>query len=75
VDGTAAVLFCCVGASFAMMEAVLLLATIATQFKLRVVEDHPVVSRPSFTLRPNYGIRMSLRSQESSVPRVALAHF
>ena len=65
----------CIGASFAMMEAVLLLATIATQFKLRVVEDHPVVPVPSFTLRPKHGIRMSLRSQESIVPRAVLAHF
>jgi cytochrome P450 len=65
----------CIGASFATMEAVLLLATIATHFKLRVVEDHPVVPVPSFTLRPKYGIRMSPRSQESSVPRAVLAHF
>jgi cytochrome P450 len=50
----------CIGAGFAMMEAVLLLATIATQFKLRLVKDHPVVPVPSFTLRPKYGIRMSL---------------
>jgi cytochrome P450 len=50
----------CVGAGFATMEAVLLLATIASRFKLSMVEAHPVVAVPSFTLRPKYGIRMTL---------------
>lgn len=51
----------CIGAGFAMMEAVLLLATIAAEFELRLVENHPVVPVPSFTLRPKYGIRMRLK--------------
>lgn len=50
----------CVGASFAMMEATLLLATIAQRFRLRMVPRHPVVPVPSITLRPRYGIKMSL---------------
>jgi cytochrome P450 len=50
----------CIGAGFATMEAVLLLATIVQRFQLRLVEDHPVVPVPGFTLRPKYGIRMSL---------------
>lgn len=53
----------CIGAGFAMMEAVLLLATIATRFRLRVVDDHPIVAVPSFTLRPNNGIRMELKQR------------
>jgi cytochrome P450 len=51
----------CIGASFAMMEAVLLLATIAGQFQLGKVEGQPIVPVPSFTLRPKEGIYMSLR--------------
>jgi cytochrome P450 len=50
----------CVGQSFAMMEAILLLATIAQRFRFAVVPDHPVVPMPSVTLRPKHGIRMVL---------------
>jgi len=50
----------CIGNSFAMMEAVLLLATIAQRFSLRVVPNQPVVPVPSFTLRPKHGIFMKL---------------
>jgi cytochrome P450 len=52
----------CIGTSFAMMEATLLLATIAHKFQLNSVPDHPVVLVPSFTLRPKYGIRMTLKT-------------
>lgn len=50
----------CIGSSFAMTEAVLLLATIARRFQLRLVTEHPVVAVPSFTLRPKDGIRVAL---------------
>ena len=50
----------CVGASFAMMEATLLLAAIVQRFRLRMVPGHKVVPVPSITLRPKYGIKMSL---------------
>jgi cytochrome P450 len=53
----------CIGASFAMMEATLLLATIAQHFQFRVVPGHPVMPTPSFTLRPKQGIRMGLESR------------
>jgi cytochrome P450 len=55
----------CIGTGFAMMEAVLLLATIAARFELRLIEDHPVVPVPSFTLRPKYGIRMRLKRRRA----------
>lgn len=55
----------CVGASFAMMEATLLLATMAQTFQLRAVPEHPVVPVPSFTLRPKHGIRMTLKARQS----------
>jgi cytochrome P450 len=50
----------CIGASFAMMEANLLLAAIAQRFQLRLVPGHPVAALPSITLRPRHGMRMSL---------------
>jgi cytochrome P450 len=55
----------CIGASFAMMEAALLLVTIAQQFRLRSLPGHPVVPVPSFTLRPKHGLRMILHSAGS----------
>jgi cytochrome P450 len=51
----------CIGAGFAMLEATLLLATIAARFELHLVEDHLVAPVPSFTLRPKCGIRMRLK--------------
>ncbi len=53
----------CIGASFAMIEATLLLATIAQRFQLRMVPAHPVVPTPSITLRPRNGIRMVLHER------------
>ncbi len=50
----------CIGASFAVMEANLLLAAIAQRFRLRLVPGHPVATLPSITLRPRHGMRMSL---------------
>ncbi len=50
----------CIGASFAVMEANLLLAAIAQRFQLRLVPGHPVAALPSITLRPRHGMRMSL---------------
>jgi cytochrome P450 len=61
----------CIGASFAMMEATLLLATIAQRFRLRSVADHPVILVPSFTLRPKYGMRMTFESRAASADLAA----
>ena len=55
----------CIGASFAMMEATLLLATIAQHFRLRTVSNDPITPTPSFTLRPKQGIRMRLEKRIS----------
>ncbi len=48
----------CIGKGFAMMEATLILATIAQKFKLELLSEHPVVPFPSMTLRPKYGIKV-----------------
>jgi cytochrome P450 len=50
----------CIGSSFAMMEAVLLLVTIAQQFDLSLVAEHEIELQPSFTLRPKGGIQVML---------------
>ena len=50
----------CIGASFAMMEAVLVLATIAQKYQIRVAPDCPVEPKPTITLRPKHGIKVVL---------------
>jgi len=50
----------CIGAGFSMMEAVLLLATIAQKFKLTLVPGQTIEKLPSVTLRPKSGIRVVL---------------
>jgi cytochrome P450 len=59
----------CIGNTFALMETALTLATIAQQYRFRLVEGHPMVPLASITLRPRYGIRvvMEARSAKSLV--------
>jgi cytochrome P450 len=51
----------CIGAAFGMMEAVLLLATIAQRFKNEVAPGEKVSMQPSVTLRPRNGIPVKLK--------------
>jgi cytochrome P450 len=46
----------CIGETFAMMETVLILASIAQQFRFTIQPGQPVVPTPIFTLRPQPGI-------------------
>ena len=48
----------CIGNYFAMMEIVLLLATIGQRFRLPLEPDHPVSLYPAMSLRPRDGIRI-----------------
>jgi cytochrome P450 len=50
----------CIGNGFAMMEAVLLLATIAQRFRLALVPGQRITPTPYVTLRPEPDIRMQL---------------
>jgi cytochrome P450 len=50
----------CIGAAFAMTEAVLILATIAQRYRLQLVPDNPIEPQGLITLRPRYGLRMNL---------------
>jgi cytochrome P450 len=53
----------CIGNTFALMETALILATIAQQYRFRLVEGHPVVPLASITLRPRHGIRAVLEAR------------
>jgi cytochrome P450 len=49
----------CIGASFAMAEARLILATVAQRFRMELTPGQTVELHPSITLRPKEGIRMT----------------
>jgi cytochrome P450 len=50
----------CIGNSFALMESVLLLATIARRYRLRVAPGTKVTPIPTMTLRPDGGVPVTL---------------
>jgi cytochrome P450 len=50
----------CIGNAFAMMEAQLVLATVAQRYQLHLVPGHPVEPQVLFTVRPRYGLPMTL---------------
>jgi cytochrome P450 len=56
----------CIGNTFALMEATLILATIARRFRLRLVANHAVVPLASITLRPRHGVRVTLESRRKN---------
>ena len=50
----------CIGQNFALLESVLVIATVAQRFGFRLVPGHKVVPEPLVTLRPRHGILMRL---------------
>jgi cytochrome P450 len=58
----------CIGQSFAMMEARLLLAAMAQRYRLSLATEHPVALAPMVTLRPRHGITMRLALRETEEP-------
>jgi cytochrome P450 len=50
----------CIGNQFAMVEAQLVLGTLASRYRLRRVTRHPVEPWPLITLRPRWGIQMTI---------------
>jgi cytochrome P450 len=56
----------CIGESFAWMEGVLLLTTLAQKWRLKLVPGHRVEPEPLITLRPKYGMKMQV---EARAPR------
>jgi cytochrome P450 len=56
----------CIGESFALMEAKLLLATIARRWRFRLESDQRVDVLPRITLRPRNGMHMCLLGREDA---------
>jgi cytochrome P450 len=52
----------CIGNAFAMMEAQLVLATVAQRYCLRLVPGHPVEPQVLLTMRPRHGLPMTLHT-------------
>ena len=53
----------CIGNNFAMMEAVLLLATLAQGYRLELTRPQEVVPQPTITLRPKHGVKMRVEAR------------
>jgi cytochrome P450 len=53
----------CIGEHFAWMEGVLVLATLAQQWRMRLAPGHRVEMQPLVTLRPRHGMRMTLETR------------
>src|SRR5882724_2782971 len=49
----------CIGEGFAWMEMILVVATLAQQWKLRLRSGPPVVAQPLLALRPKRGLKMT----------------
>jgi cytochrome P450 len=56
----------CIGNAFSMMEARLLLATLAQRYELSLAPDFTVVPDRQFTLRPKYGLKMNIKVRENA---------
>jgi cytochrome P450 len=61
----------CIGNHFAMMEAILIVATIASRYRLELAEGQTLKILPSVTLRPKGGIRMVIRERVKKEPRLS----
>jgi len=57
----------CIGNHFAMMEAVLILATIGRRYRLTIEPGQVLELLPSVTLRPRHGLRMRIKAQDTRV--------
>jgi cytochrome P450 len=54
----------CIGEPFAWMEGVLILATLAQSWRMRLVPGHPVGLQPLITLRPKGGMKMTVNHRQ-----------
>ncbi len=53
----------CIGKSFAVMESTIILAAIAQRFHIELVPNQPIEIDPRFTLRPKYGIKVTVNKR------------
>ena len=57
----------CIGLILARMETLLVLATLAQQYQLRLIPNHPVEPEALVTLRPRFGLPMTVHSLKTQL--------
>jgi cytochrome P450 len=50
----------CIGNNFAMMEAILIVATIAQNWRMELISKQTLELEPSITVRPKHGIKVRI---------------
>lgn len=55
----------CIGGTQAMLQSKLIVAQIAQRFNIDLQAGHPVEPMPSTTMRPRYGMRVTIRNVEA----------
>jgi cytochrome P450 len=55
----------CIGAGFAITEAILILAMIAQRYRLHLKSGHPIEPQGLITLRPRYGMPMHIERRRN----------
>jgi cytochrome P450 len=63
----------CLGESFAELEGLLILATIASKVRLRLVDGQTIRPDPVMTLRPNVPVQMTVQRVGAPDPHPAVA--
>lgn len=53
----------CIGESFAWMEGILLIATLAQKWKLNLMPEQKIGLNPLMTLRPKFGMKMKIEKR------------
>jgi cytochrome P450 len=61
----------CIGNHFALLEVVLILATIAQRYRLALADDAPLELVASITMRPKRGIKMLVQERQDARHRQA----
>jgi len=61
----------CIGEPFAWMEGVLLIATLAQEWRMRLAPEQRIAMQPMITLRPKFGMRMRLERRREIPSRAA----
>lgn len=51
----------CIGQQFALLESTIILVMLIQHGEWHIDESHPIVTQPSITMRPKYGIRMLVK--------------
>lgn len=64
----------CIGNSFAIAEATLILATLAQRFRPTLADAKPILPFPSITLRPGAPMWMTLAPRQRAPARVEAVH-